>query len=156
MDGIDFLRERKHLLYLSYSDSETRSIGSQIAKLLPKNAIVCFFGDLGAGKTTFIKGLASALSECPIEEISSPTYTYLNIYSGVIPVYHFDLYRLKGQEEFLHMGFDDFFDAGGICCIEWAERIPELIPDGAWKVTLTHMNSEQRQIELFTGKAHEP
>jgi tRNA threonylcarbamoyladenosine biosynthesis protein TsaE len=156
VDGIDFLRERKHLLYLSHSDSETRSIGSQLAKLLPKNTIVCFFGDLGAGKTTFIKGLASALTECPIEEISSPTYTYLNIYSGVIPVYHFDLYRLKGQEEFLHMGFDDFFDADGICCIEWAERIPELIPDGAWKVTLTHMNSEQRQIELFIGKAHEP
>lgn len=153
MDGI---RNRdKHILFTSHSDSETRAIGSNLGKMLTKNSIVCFFGDLGAGKTTFIKGLASAITGCSVEEINSPTYTYLNIYTGTIPVYHFDLYRLKSSEDFLHMGFDDFFYTDGICCIEWSERISELIPPGAWTVTLTHINHEQRQIDLLLGNSNE-
>jgi tRNA threonylcarbamoyladenosine biosynthesis protein TsaE len=152
VDGIDFLHNS---IFTSHSDAETRSIGSQLGKHLGKNTILCFFGDLGAGKTTFIKGLASAVTGCPPEIVNSPTFTYLNIYPGIIPVYHFDLYRLKDSEDFLHMGFDDYFHADGICCIEWSERIPDLVPEDAWSVIFTHINQEQRQIKLLLGNIHE-
>ena len=81
------------------------------------------FRRAAAGKTTFIKGLIHAAAQIASSEVQSPTFNYLNIYEGRKTIYHFDLYRLRDRDEFLSMGFDEFFDAGGICCIEWSERI---------------------------------
>lgn len=135
---------------ISNSDNETRSFGRQLGKVLPKNSIVCFFGDLGAGKTTLIKGIVSAVTEIPEEHVNSPTFTYLNIYPGTIPIYHFDLYRIDNPEDFLHMGFEDFFSSEGICCIEWSERIQELLPKRALRVTISHLSEDTRKIELLS------
>ena len=90
---------------VSHSELETLQCGYELGKLLEPNSILCFFGDLGAGKTTFIKGLASAIAGCSLEEVNSPTYVYLNIYEGQKTVYHFDLYRLRDVDEFLGMDF---------------------------------------------------
>lgn len=137
--------------FLSHCDTETRRIGQHLATLLAKNSVVCFFGDLGAGKTTFIKGLASAATLCSAAEVSSPTFTYLHIYEGEKwSVYHFDLYRLRDEEEFLSMGFDEYFFADGICCIEWSERIKALIPPNAVHVNISHAGGEARKI-VITG-----
>jgi len=135
--------------FLSHSIEETLEISRVLARQLHKNSVVCFFGELGAGKTTFIKGLTAAIAAYPSEDVSSPTFTYLNIYSGDVSVYHFDLYRLRDEDEFLSMGFDEFFSAGGICCIEWSERIAALIPEDAVQVWLTHAGGDKRHIKII-------
>lgn len=151
MDGVIFPKESPILdsRVVSHSDIQTRHFGAQLGKVLEKNSVLCFFGDLGAGKTTFIKGLVAAVTSVPAEQVNSPTYSYLNIYNGELPVYHFDLYRLSDADDFLQMGFDEYFTAGGICCIEWSERIHSLLPKGAIQVILTAISEEERQIELL-------
>jgi tRNA threonylcarbamoyladenosine biosynthesis protein TsaE len=134
-------------IYLSHSAVETYEIGMKFGSTLSTNQVVCFFGDLGAGKTTFIKGLAVGVLG-DHQEINSPTFTYLNIYQGNKTLYHFDLYRLHDADEFLSMGFDEVFDAGGISCLEWAEKIATLIPEDALCVQISHLTGDERKIEI--------
>jgi tRNA threonylcarbamoyladenosine biosynthesis protein TsaE len=134
----------------SSSSEETLKWGYDFGKSLPPNAIVCFFGDLAAGKTTFIKGLASAISDCQHEDVTSPTFVYLNIYKGKKnTVYHFDLYRLRDSDEFISMGFDEMLYSDGICCIEWSERIENILPrDRVYTVTIAHSGEEKRHLTI--------
>jgi tRNA threonylcarbamoyladenosine biosynthesis protein TsaE len=134
--------------YHCRSEIETIALGIEIGKQLSTNAIVCFFGDLGAGKTTFIKGLVQGVSENFQDVVSSPTFTYLNIYQGTQTVYHFDLYRLRDADEFLSMGFDEFFFADGICCIEWSERIAVLLTMPCIRVSMEHLGANERLIVI--------
>lgn len=124
---------------------ETLRIGKEFGARLKPDSIVCLFGDLGAGKTTFVRGIAEGIGIDP-SQVSSPTFVYLNIYEGQTPLYHFDLYRLNGVEPFLSMGFDEILFSPGIKCIEWSERIAPILPQEAIKVTLSH-KEEGRQIE---------
>lgn len=124
-------------------------MGFQLGQTLPQNSVVCFFGDLGAGKTTFIQGLVAGATGCDPDEVNSPTFVYLNIYKSV---FHFDLYRLKNEEEFMSMGFDEFFQAGGICCVEWAEKIEKLIPPECITIVMTHLSEHERQIKICLKK----
>lgn len=153
MDGVIFPGKppffKAHAV--SHSDIQTRVFGAQLGKVLEENSVICFFGDLGAGKTTFIKGLVAAITAVPAEHVNSPTYTYLNIYNGALPVYHFDLYRLRDADDFLQMGFDEYFTAGGICCIEWSERIQPLLPRGCLHLNLKAISMQERQIDLCSG-----
>jgi len=137
---------------LSRSAAETLALGSAFGKQLPPNSVVFFHGDLGAGKTTFIKGVVAGAAGVAESEVTSPTFAYLNIYRGAKTVYHFDLYRLRDADEFLAMGFDEVFDAGGICCIEWAEKIASLDIPQAIHVTLTHVEDGVRRIEIVNFK----
>lgn len=134
--------------FISHSPEQTTSIGYTFGKSLPLNSVVCFFGDLAAGKTTFIKGLVSGANGISPNHVNSPTFVYLNIYEGQKPVYHFDLYRLRDADEFLSMGFDEMFSREGICCIEWSEKIPDLIPPEAIVVKLQHAGEDVRHIEI--------
>lgn len=134
--------------YLTSSAEETIAVAARLGKKLPPNSIVCFFGDLGAGKTTFIKGLVAGASGSPQEDVNSPTYVYLNIYEGQKTIYHFDLYRLHDPDEFYSMGFHEFFDAGGICCIEWAERLEGSVPLQALRVDLEHAGNDCRKVTI--------
>ncbi len=131
---------------LSDSAEATQEFGRRLGQQLGSNSIVAFFGDLGAGKTTCIKGLVAEAAGIDPKEVNSPTFTYLNIYTGRMTVYHFDLYRLRRSEEFFAMGFEEYFQAGGICCIEWAERIDSLLPEEAIQVTLKAGEQNQREI----------
>lgn len=140
--------------YISHCAFDTLEIGRVLGRQLLPNSIVCFYGDLGAGKTTFIKGLAESVLGNFEEEITSPTFTYLNSYQGKIPLYHFDLYRLADVDEFLSMGFDELFDAGGVCCIEWAEKLSPLQLDQAVCVNMKYLGNEERQIEIYTAHGH--
>jgi tRNA threonylcarbamoyladenosine biosynthesis protein TsaE len=109
---------------------------------------VCLFGELAAGKTTFIKGLVYGAAQVDPSIVQSPTFTYLHIYEGQKKVYHFDLYRLRDIDEFLSMGFDEYFDAEGICCIEWSERIAAYLPANSLSVILQHVQEDQRLITI--------
>lgn len=130
----------------SSSPAQTLAIAKALGKQLAPGAILCLFGDLGAGKTTFVKGILEGLRGEAKEEVTSPTFTYLNIYAGSIPLYHFDLYRLRDADEFLSMGFEEFLHADGVCCLEWSEKITPLIPPEALQITLAHKGDDQRMI----------
>jgi len=134
--------------YLSHSPEETMKIGRQFGEGLPEGSVVTFFGDLAAGKTTFIKGLVSGTAHIDPYAVQSPTFTYLHIYEGEKKVYHFDLYRLKDADEFLSMGFDDYFGIDGICCVEWSERIEKLLPSHIYQVMMCHGGGDRRHIRI--------
>ena len=132
----------------SSSPEETQAIGRLLARELHIGSIVCFFGTLGTGKTTLIKALTAALTGVHPHEVSSPTFTYLHIYEGTLPLYHFDLYRLRNHKDFLERGFDEYFDLDGICCIEWAERIQPILPKNALQVAIKHLGENKRELTI--------
>lgn len=137
---------------ITHSAEETLSCGRSLGQTLALGSIVCFFGDLAAGKTTFIKGLVSgAAGEHWEQAVNSPTFVYLNIYEGSKTIYHFDLYRLQSTPEFLAMGFDEFLHNAGICCFEWAERIQDLLPTACIRVKLSHVDENTRRITIHDG-----
>lgn len=106
---------------------ETESFGRDLGKLLEGGDILCLNGDLGAGKTTLTKSIGLGLG---VEDyITSPTFTLINEYSGRIPLYHFDVYRLENVDELYDLGFDEYFYGKGVSIIEWAEKIERLLPE---------------------------
>ena len=123
-------------------------MAQDLAPTLKKGAILAFFGDLGTGKTTFIRYLSELLSGVAPEIVTSPTFQYLNIYNGQQDIFHFDLYRLQNSTDFIHMGFDEMLLGDGICCIEWAERIKDILPDETISITITHAENESRLIQI--------
>ena len=123
------------------SPQATLEWGRILAKSLTPNTIIALSGELGAGKTHLVKGIALGLG-LPIEdEVQSPTFVILSIYETAPPLFHFDLYRLKTAEEFQALGFEEFFTRGGICAIEWPERITSLLPLNTLRISLAHAGS---------------
>lgn len=138
---------RKRVIPLA-SLEETLLLGSALAKALKPGTILALHGDLGAGKTSLVQGIARGLHIN--EPIQSPTFVYLNLYQGTLPLYHFDLYRLPHPDDFLGLGFDEYFDAEGICAIEWPEKIHSLLPAVAVGIHLVH-TSIGREIHFDTS-----
>lgn len=141
--------------YLSHSAAETAELGFQLGQRLTVPTVVCLFGELAAGKTTFIKGLVQGAAQIDPSGVQSPTFTYLHIYEGLKTVYHFDLYRLRDIDEFLSMGFDEYFEAEGICCIEWSERIAPYLPLDSLFITFEHVRENERLITMKRHKGQE-
>ena len=129
---------------VTYSAEETFSVAKEYAKTLEKNDVVLLKGEMGAGKTVFAKGVAKGLG---IEdEVTSPTYAYMNDYDGIL--YHYDCYRLSCGEQALALGLTDYFDAGGICLIEWSENISSVLPKEVKTVTIEDIGEGKRRIIL--------
>lgn len=104
----------------------TLELGRALGSKLKSNTILTLEGPLGAGKTSFIRGIAESLHTKDL--VQSPTFTYLHIYEADIPIYHFDLYRLKTTEDFIGLGFEEYFSQNGICLIEWPQILQPLLP----------------------------
>ena len=130
---------------LTSSEEETSAVGEQLARSLPAGAVVLLFGELGAGKTAFVRGLARGLGASP-DDVSSPTFTLIQEYAGRITLYHVDLYRLESREV-PDLGLDDLLLGGGVVAIEWAERWPGR-PHDAIEVTIEHVGDEERRITI--------
>ena len=115
----------------SNSYEETQKFAEKFSKTLKAGDVLCMYGDLGVGKTAFVQGLAKGLG---IDEpITSPTFTIVNEYSGRLPLYHFDVYRISCEEEMEDTGYEEYFYGEGVCLVEWAELVKELIPaDAVW------------------------
>ena len=128
---------------------ETVHSGTRLARFLEAGDIVCLFGELGSGKTTFVKGLAKGL-RIQGSKVVSPTFVLLNIYEGKLPLYHFDFYRLEKINEIALLGFEEFFYGQGICVIEWADRLGDLMPKGNLAVCFSHKGEDKREI-AFKG-----
>ena len=111
---------------IARSMDEMLELGRELSHSIKDGDIICFSGELGAGKTTLIKGIISQLTGCDIDQVTSPTFTYLQEYNSLV---HFDLYRLNDPEQFSGMGFDEYFSSDRICLIEWPQRIKDLIPN---------------------------
>lgn len=131
----------------SHSVEETIEAGFEFAKQLEPGDVVCLEGDLGAGKTHFVKGVASYFGIDP-ESVSSPTYTLIHEYSGDLLVYHFDCYRLKSEQEALEIGAEEYFYGEGVCLVEWPGIIDSLIPEEAIRINISHVSDSKRSIHI--------
>ena len=120
-----------------------------LGEKIPAGSVVCLDGDLGVGKTVFAKGVAKGLGVK--EPVSSPTFTIVQEYrEGRIPLFHFDVYRLSDGQELMETGADEYFDAGGICVIEWADRIAEILPDETKCIFIDYGEAEGERIYQCT------
>lgn len=129
-------------IYLSGSERATIEFAKQYAATLLPGDVVLLNGEMGSGKTVFCKGIAQGLGIT--EEILSPTYAYMNDYSGRL--YHYDCYRLKSGAEAERLGLTDYFNGGGVCVVEWAENIADVLPENCKKVTIKKISTANREI----------
>ena len=129
-----------NMIYETMSPKETFELGKKIGLEAKAGEIICLYGDLGVGKTVFTQGFAKGLG---IDEaVNSPTFTIIQEYDeGRLPLYHFDVYRIGDPEEMYEIGYEDYFYGQGVCLIEWAKLIEELIPDEA-KIVLIEKDLE--------------
>ena len=134
------------LTFFTKSSEDTQEVGKQIAKLIKPGDVICLTGDLGAGKTTLMKGFSQEFAKIDPEEVTSPTFTYLHIYGSSQKIYHFDLYRLSTSEEFIALGFDEFLSDKNVCCVEWPDKIPEKLSYCKVSVDIAYLSLEERKI----------
>jgi tRNA threonylcarbamoyladenosine biosynthesis protein TsaE len=131
---------------ISHSPADTFELGRQFAARVRAGDVVALDGDLGAGKTQFVKGLAAGLEHTG--EVTSPTFTLVHEYTGGrLPLYHFDFYRLESESEVLRIGLDDYLEAGGVAAIEWAGKFPALLPRGTHWLRFRAGAGDEREIE---------
>lgn len=130
---------------ISTSVEETFQIAGNLAKNAQKGDVYCLTGELGAGKTHFVKGFVQQLG-VDKDTVSSPTFTIINEYEGDLPIYHFDCYRLESSQEALEIGAEEYFYGDGVCLIEWPQKIVDLIPVHSKRIEINSINSDTREI----------
>lgn len=133
---------------LSESIEKTIGLGSKLAVKLKKGSVVALVGELGSGKTVFTKGIAKGLGVKNSRYVNSPTFVIIKEYEGKIPLYHFDLYRLDHYNSFDEMNYEEYFYGGGVCVIEWADKIRKLLPKKYTEVRLSVAGENKRKIEI--------
>jgi tRNA threonylcarbamoyladenosine biosynthesis protein TsaE len=133
---------------ISNSALETEALGEQLGSLLSSGILVALQGGLGGGKTCFTRGIVAAVAPHSAHLVASPTFAIMNSYSGNTPVYHFDFYRLSGDNEIAELGLDEYFCSDGVCVIEWSERLFDLLPDDYIAVLFEYSGDDQRYITL--------
>ena len=128
--------------YLSRSEADTEDLGRRLAAALSPGAVVAYRGGLGMGKTAFTRGLARGMGYQG--RVTSPTFTIVNEYEGEgLPLFHFDMYRLTGAGDLFDIGWEDYLDRGGVCAVEWSERVEEALPPDAVTVTIARSPREE-------------
>lgn len=133
--------------FTSQSPEETISLGRKFAQVLKVGDIVCLKGELGAGKTHFVKGMAEAFG-ISRQEVQSPTFTLINEYLGSPPLYHMDCYRMESPNEALEIGAEEYFYGEGICVIEWPERIEPIIPPESIWIIIDSPDKKTRKFVI--------
>ena len=123
------------MIYETFSPEETEKLGFEMGAKAKAGEVYCLSGDLGVGKTVFTRGFAKGL-EVEDEYITSPTFTIINEYEGRLNLYHFDVYRIGSIEEMDDTGYEDYFFGNGVCLVEWAELVEEIIPSDAKWITV--------------------
>ncbi len=132
-------------MIISHSAADTVQAGFDCGKRAAARDVFGLTGDLGAGKTQFVKGFAAGIGSAA--EVTSPTFTLLHEYlDGRLPLYHFDFYRIESAPELVRLGFDDYVDCDGVCIIEWADRFPDLIPARSTWISIASKSENMREI----------
>jgi tRNA threonylcarbamoyladenosine biosynthesis protein TsaE len=137
----------KTAIVISRSEADTDRLGRKLGELLPAGAVVGLNGPLGAGKTRLVQGIAAACGHDP-RNVVSPTFTLVQEYRGSRPVYHFDVYRLRDDDEFLNLGPDEYFYGDGITVLEWAERVAACLPPERLEITIRPVDENTREFTL--------
>ena len=131
---------------ITHSVGETEHVGQTLAKTLKPFSIVALFGDLGAGKTAFVRGIANGLNSP--DRVTSPTFTIVNEYSGSLALFHFDMYRLGSSDELFDIGWEDYLARGGVCVVEWSENVLDAFDGTEIKVTIDKLSDTDRKITV--------
>ena len=135
--------------YISHSEHDTEDIGASFARTLKGGTVVAMYGDLGAGKTAFVRGMARGMGlDC---RVSSPTFTIVNEYLGERELIHFDMYRLSSADELFDIGWEDYLTQGGVCAVEWSERVDDAMPADTLWVDIARGTDESDRIITITG-----
>ena len=139
------------MIFLTNSPRETETVGETLAKVLQPGAVIAYRGDLGAGKTAFTRGLARGLGYQ--EPVTSPTYTIVNEYlGGKLPLFHFDMYRLRSSEDLWDIGWEDYLERGGVCAVEWSENVADALEDPVL-ITIEKLGEDTRRITIEGGES---
>ena len=134
----------------SANEQETEAIGQALVGRLAPGTVVAFTGDLGAGKTAFVRGMARGLGIS--QRVTSPTFTIVNEYEGGrLPLFHFDMYRLSGADDLFDIGWEDFLRRGGICAVEWSENIRDALEPDTIYVDIRRGETENQRVLTIRG-----
>jgi tRNA threonylcarbamoyladenosine biosynthesis protein TsaE len=145
------MKFQEDLLVTTSNPSETHKFGLSLAAHAEPGDIICLHGELGAGKTAFVKGFAEGMGVNP-NKVNSPTFTLIHEYrDGKLPLFHFDAYRIKNTQEALEIGTEDYLYDVGICLIEWPEKIASLIPHEAIHIIIEKAGPEMRTFRVTQG-----
>ena len=138
------------MIYLTNSPEQTEEVGAALSKVLSPGTVIAYRGDLGAGKTAFTRGLARGLGVT--DPVTSPTYTIVNEYlGGRMPLFHFDMYRLRSSDDLWDIGWDDYLERGGVCAVEWSENVDDALED-AVAITIHKTGENSRRIVIEGGE----
>lgn len=132
----------------AYGIEQTMACAAELAKAIGPGTVICLDGELGAGKTAFVRGLARALHYDGY--VSSPTFTLINEYMADLPIYHFDVYRIQDPDELFDIGLDDYLFGSGVCVIEWAAYIRSVLPEGCIDVTIARDDKKGEDYRVIT------
>lgn len=136
--------------FITDSPRQTENLGEALGKILTPGTVIAYLGDLGAGKTAFTRGLARGLGYR--DPVTSPTYTIVNEYlGGRLPLFHFDMYRLRSSDDLFDIGWEDYLDRGGVCAVEWSENVADAMED-AVTVRIEKTGDESRRITIEGGE----
>ena len=132
--------------FISHSQLETEEMGQKLAEKLPGGSVVALYGDLGAGKTAFVRGMAKGMGlSC---RVSSPTFTIVNEYLGERELIHFDMYRLSSADELFDIGWEDYLSRGAVCAVEWSENVQDAFFGDEVVVRIEKLNDTDRKITI--------
>ncbi|MCE9531123.1 MAG: tRNA (adenosine(37)-N6)-threonylcarbamoyltransferase complex ATPase subunit type 1 TsaE [Planctomycetes bacterium] len=131
--------------------AETEALGRRLGELLFPGAVVALIGPLGAGKTHLVRAIAEGLGIRNPMAVTSPTFVLIQEYPARLPIFHFDAYRLKGPQEFIDLGVHEYYDAGGVCLIEWADRVEEALPADYLRIDIEPLDEQRRRFH-FTAR----
>ena len=140
--------KKRSFSFTSYSEKQTIAFAYKLAQLLQKGDILALCGELGSGKTTFVKGIAKGLKIS--KDINSPSFVILKVYKGRVPLYHFDLYRLSSLKELEGIGFEEFIAGDAISVIEWADKIEHILPRNYLKIVIETKSPNSRFFECIS------
>ena len=134
------------MVYYTNSDKETEAVGEAFGKAVPDGTVVAMYGDLGAGKTAFVRGMARGMGIT--ERVSSPTFTIVNEYLGERTLIHFDMYRLGSADELFDIGWEDYIARGAVCAVEWSENVEEAFYGDEVRLTIEKTSDTSRKITI--------
>ena len=136
--------------FISHSQLDTEEVGRKLAEKLPGGSVVAMYGDLGAGKTAFVRGMAKGMGlSC---RVSSPTFTIVNEYLGERELIHFDMYRLSSADELFDIGWEDYLSRGAVCAVEWSEKVQDAFFGDEITVRIEKLSDTERKITIEGAK----
>lgn len=144
------MRGKQAMTIYTKNEAETEQAGAELARTLPDGAVVALYGDLGAGKTAFVRGMARGMGISA--RVSSPTFTIVNEYLGARELYHFDMYRLASSDELFDTGWEDYLRRGGVCAVEWSENVADAFEGDEITVRIEKLGDEERKITIGEGE----